>query len=60
MLDDREERPHGVRGLAVLAHHEPELPLAAVPAARALDALAEQLATRKRGLAGRKLALHVS
>ncbi|MDN5571435.1 MAG: Mrp/NBP35 family ATP-binding protein [Propionibacteriaceae bacterium] len=29
------------------------------PAARALDALAEQLATRKRGLAGRKLNLHV-
>ncbi|MFV0405518.1 MAG: Mrp/NBP35 family ATP-binding protein [Propioniciclava sp.] len=33
---------------------------ASLPAARALTALAEQLATRKRGLAGRKLNLHVS
>ena len=30
------------------------------PAARALDAVAERLAARKRGLAGRKLSLHVS
>ncbi|WP_232548481.1 Mrp/NBP35 family ATP-binding protein [Propioniciclava soli] len=49
---------------AVSASGDAGVPLVATdadrPAARALDDLAEHLASRRRGLAGRKLSLHVS